>query len=408
MPIRTREVTPRMAEANRQNAQKSTGPRTPEGKQRVAYNALQHGFYGKPGMQFMLAADEDPKELQQILAGLAESFHPFTPAQQMLVEDLAMLRWEKRRNQRAQAAAISYEMEQLDISTEELRKQRDREDSGMSFDRAAVEEKGLINMPDCPGKFRQIRDSLKVLLELVDRREHKVDVSNTLLLLYGHQPSLRGNFLCTCFGRFLTRKPNEEEYERLRVAVIDELIEWTHKYQTFMRRYIEVSPARRDLCFAPTEAKWKLILRQEASIDRQMERKTRLLWEMQEEDRKRRKDPEWQEIEREEAEAAEAREAEARAHEAEQARMIEEAALQISENIKKIREQSRQAAENKGPTPEGQGSGAGREGFPAGRGGSRASETVGAPLVGARLRPDENTSDPAAGANQPNEGLQTP
>src|SRR5271167_3513564 len=118
----------------------------------------------------------------------------------------------------------------------------------MSFDRAAVEEKGLINMPDCPAKFRQIRDSLKVLLELVDRRELKVDVSNTLLLLYGHQPSLRGNFLCSRFGRFLTQKPSEDEYERLRVAVIDELIEWTHKYQTFMRRYIEVSPARRDLC----------------------------------------------------------------------------------------------------------------------------------------------------------------
>ena len=91
----------------------------------------------------------------------------------MLVEDLAMLRWEKRRNQRAQAAAISYEMEQLDISTEELRKQRDREESGMSFDRAAVEEKGLINMPDCPGKFRQIRESLKVLLEQVDRKHLK-------------------------------------------------------------------------------------------------------------------------------------------------------------------------------------------------------------------------------------------
>jgi hypothetical protein len=51
MPIKTREVTPRMAAANRQNAQKSTGPRTPEGKQRVAYNALQHALYGKPCLQ---------------------------------------------------------------------------------------------------------------------------------------------------------------------------------------------------------------------------------------------------------------------------------------------------------------------------------------------------------------------
>ena len=255
MPVKTREVTPRMAEANRHNAEKSTGPRTPEGKQNVAYNALQHGLYGKPCLQFMLATGEDPKELQQILTGLTESFHPFTAAQQMLVEDLAMLRWEKRRNQRAQAAAISFELEQLDINTEELRKQRDREESGMSFDRAAVAEKGLINMPDCPGKFRQIRDSLKLLLEQVNRKEFEVDVSNILMLLYGNQPSLRGNFLCACFDRFLTQPPDEVQHEQLRIAVIDELIEWTQKYATFMRRYIEVSPARRDLCFAPTEAK---------------------------------------------------------------------------------------------------------------------------------------------------------
>ena len=88
--------------------------------------------------------------------------------------------------------------------------------------------------------------------------------------------------------------------------------------------------------------------------------------------------------------------------------MIEEAALQISENIKKMREQSRQAAENKGAASEGQGSGAGSKGFPPGRDVAEASETVGAPLVGACLKPDEVTSDPAAGANQPAEGLQTP
>jgi hypothetical protein len=322
----------------------------------------------------MLAADEDPKELEQILAGLTQSFHPFTPAQHMLVEDLAMLRWEKRRNQRAQAAAISFELELLDITTEELRKQRDREDSGMSFDRAEVEQKGLINMPDCPGKFRQIRDSLKVLLEQVDRKEYDVDASNTLLLLYGNQPSLRGNYLCTCFGRFLTQKPDEVQHERLRIAVIDELIEWTQKYQTFMRRYIEVSPARRDLCFAPTEARWKLILRQEASIDRQIERKTRLLWEMQEEDGRRRQDEAWQEMVQEEAEAAEARAAEARAQEAEQARRMEELAERMAERLRKIQEQSRQVTENKGAASEEQGSGAGDQSSGARGQGSRVGD----------------------------------
>ena len=387
MAMKSRKVTPRMVEANRANGKKSTGPRTPEGKQRAAYNALQHGLYGKPCLQFMLAADEDPKELEHILTGLADSFHPFTPAQQMLVEDLAMLRWQKRRNQRAQAAAISYELEQLDIDSEELRKQRDREEAGLSFDLAAVEEKGLINMPDCPGKFRKIRDSLKLLLEQVNRNEFEVDVSNILLLLYGNQPSLRGNFLCTCFDRFLTQQPDEVQHEQLRIAVIDELIEWTQKYQTFMRRYIEVSPARRDLCFAPTEAKWRLILRQEAGIDRQIERKTRLLWEMQEVDGKRRRDEHWQEMVQQEAEAAEAREAEARAQEAERARMMEELAERMAERLRNIQEQSRQLTETKEPASEEQGSG--------------ARETVGAPLAGARLRPDENTSNPVPEADQP-------
>src|SRR5215470_11511526 len=102
MATKTRKVTPRMVEANRKNAKKSTGPRTPQGKQNVAYNALQHGFYAKPSLKFMLA------------------------------EHLAMLHWQKRRNQRAQAGAISDELETLDINSEEQCRERDREQSGMS------------------------------------------------------------------------------------------------------------------------------------------------------------------------------------------------------------------------------------------------------------------------------------
>ena len=169
--------------------------------------------------------------------------------------------------------------------------------------------------------------------------------------------------------------------------MIDELIEWTQKYQTFMRRYIEVTPARRDLCFAPTEAKWRLILRQEAGIDRQIERKTRLLWEMQEVDGKRRRDEHWQEMVQQEAEAAEAREAEARAQEAERARLMEELAERMAERLRNIQEQSRQLTETKEPASEEQGSG--------------ARETVGAPLVGAPQRPDDNPSNPTVGASQP-------
>jgi hypothetical protein len=40
-------ATEAQIEANRANAQKSTGPRTPEGKETAAPNALKHGLFAR-------------------------------------------------------------------------------------------------------------------------------------------------------------------------------------------------------------------------------------------------------------------------------------------------------------------------------------------------------------------------
>src|SRR5438094_9229461 len=42
-----RKTSSRKVEANRRNALKSTGPRTTNGKRRVARNAIRHGFFSK-------------------------------------------------------------------------------------------------------------------------------------------------------------------------------------------------------------------------------------------------------------------------------------------------------------------------------------------------------------------------
>ena len=42
-----REISQKQLEANRKNALKSTGPRTPEGKAAISRNALKHGIFAR-------------------------------------------------------------------------------------------------------------------------------------------------------------------------------------------------------------------------------------------------------------------------------------------------------------------------------------------------------------------------
>ncbi|MBN2559834.1 MAG: hypothetical protein JXQ75_02750, partial [Phycisphaerae bacterium] len=57
--------------ANRLNAQKSTGPRTPEGKAKVAQNALKHGLLAKQSVVRGEDAEEFEAYRQEMVASLA-------------------------------------------------------------------------------------------------------------------------------------------------------------------------------------------------------------------------------------------------------------------------------------------------------------------------------------------------
>ncbi len=54
-------TTEAQTQANRANSQKSTGPRTPEGKAKVAQNALKHGLLAKQAV--VVGEDTDDFDL---------------------------------------------------------------------------------------------------------------------------------------------------------------------------------------------------------------------------------------------------------------------------------------------------------------------------------------------------------
>jgi hypothetical protein len=88
--------------ANQNNAKKSTGPVTVQGKQTVANNALKHGVFSKS----LILSDEDPTEYKSLLDQLLQELHPSGLLEQTLVERIALTLWRQRRLVRAEAANI--------------------------------------------------------------------------------------------------------------------------------------------------------------------------------------------------------------------------------------------------------------------------------------------------------------
>jgi hypothetical protein len=88
--------------ANRSNAQKSTGPRTPEGKATVAQNAVKHGLLAKE----VVIKGEDPGEFEFYRDQMLEELAPAGQVESMLAHRIVGLAWRLRRAERLQAAAF--------------------------------------------------------------------------------------------------------------------------------------------------------------------------------------------------------------------------------------------------------------------------------------------------------------
>jgi hypothetical protein len=87
------------AEVNRQNAQHSTGPRTPEGKLASSRNSFQHGLYAKQ----LVLPGEDPAELDALRQDLRREHQPANTTEAILVNELAEHYWRLRRMRKLEA-----------------------------------------------------------------------------------------------------------------------------------------------------------------------------------------------------------------------------------------------------------------------------------------------------------------
>src|SRR5258708_21075888 len=92
-------ATEKQIDANRRNAQRSTGPRTEEGKAASARNATTHGLTAAT----LVIQDDEQDEFLDLREGLADSLCPEGTLQEALFEEILKARWKLRRAQLAEA-----------------------------------------------------------------------------------------------------------------------------------------------------------------------------------------------------------------------------------------------------------------------------------------------------------------
>jgi hypothetical protein len=94
-------------EANRRNAQLSTGPKTPEGKMQSSRNALKHGILASKWLIVEGDGAEDAAEFDKLLTALREDLAPVGALEEILVEKIAVCHWRQNRALRCEAALTS-------------------------------------------------------------------------------------------------------------------------------------------------------------------------------------------------------------------------------------------------------------------------------------------------------------
>jgi len=164
-------ATEKQFEANRLNAQKSTGPKTPEGRAAVRLNGVTHGLTAET----IVLKGESEADFTNLLNSLEAEHDPVTPTEEALVVQLAMATWRLRRLYHQEAGFYTCQLQTL----VGLQKDLKLDDAGRMGHAAAWSESTLNMFNRQEGRLE--RTFYRALHEL--QRLHKERESNLASVL---------------------------------------------------------------------------------------------------------------------------------------------------------------------------------------------------------------------------------
>jgi hypothetical protein len=293
--------------AARQNAQHSTGPRSAAAKQNSKLNALKHGLYvsDENQRQAMLALGEDPEQFQTLTQELMSAFGPGDALWDKQVEDLTWLYWRRERLERAEEGLKRRALQAID----DWQHRRQQEMARVTFDASQHEmlEVNLSESTDRGVTLRKTLSLLEVIQDQLKQRTFRPRQLGVLESLYKGMMGWRPGLICRLLQRFCdapklaeqqgdedylrflreigtpTEPPGEPEHQKLLRLFEEEIASLREEFAYAEKANEERAAIERDACLAPEGETWSMMLRQEAALDRSIDRKVRILLRLRKE-----------------------------------------------------------------------------------------------------------------------------
>ncbi len=314
MPLRKSTcLTPQQLDANRSNSQRSTGPRSQAGKERMKMNALKHGCDAAPENEaaVMRALGEDPERYAALKRDLATAYGPGDPLWEQQIEDLAKRYWRRDRIERMQTGLMRRALEAL----EERRRERRREIAAATFDpsHTAAMDIDLGEPTDSCVRLRLLLSLLGVLRAQVRQRVFKLRQQHQIASYYQGEIGWRPARLRHLLGLFIERAQAEQQgepslhgfvsehfeggeaaveacYQELLTLLDEEIADLEEEFKHEGEAQEERDAADRDACLAPEGRTREMLVRQEMALDRSIDRKVKMILTMRKEHARRREE----------------------------------------------------------------------------------------------------------------------
>jgi hypothetical protein len=291
--------------AARHNAQHSTGPRSPAAKQNSKLNALKHGAYvaDENQRQAMRALGEDPEQLETLTQELMSALGPGDALWEKQIEDLAWLYSRRERLERAQEGLRRRALQGID----DWQHRRQQEMARVTFDASRHEmlDVELSESTDRGVGLRKILSYLELVREEIKQRTFRPHQYSKLEPLYRGMMGWRQGMIFSLLHRFSDplfvpderehkvyaeylresgyQPPGEPEYQELLRLLEEEIASVREEFAYAEKTNEERAAIERDACLAPEGETWSMMLRQEAALDRSIDRKVRILLRLRKE-----------------------------------------------------------------------------------------------------------------------------